>query len=37
LQKTCEALGLAWMKEIWFTPVHKTFRLGGICVEIQRQ
>ncbi len=37
LQKTCEALGLAWKKEIWFTPVHKTFRLGGICVEIQRQ
>jgi ubiquinone/menaquinone biosynthesis C-methylase UbiE len=34
LRRTCEALGLAWQKELWFTPMHKVLRAGGICVEL---
>ena len=34
LRRTCEALGLAWLKELWFTPMHKVLRAGGICVEL---
>ena len=37
LMKTCEALGLFWKKELWFTPMHQIFRAGGICVEIERR
>jgi len=33
----CEDLGLHWRRELWFTPVHKVFRAGGICVEIVRE
>jgi ubiquinone/menaquinone biosynthesis C-methylase UbiE len=36
LRHTCENLGLAWKKEIWFTRMHKLFKAGGICVEIQK-
>ena len=34
LRRLCEVLGLTWHKEIWFSPVHRAIRLGGICVEI---
>ncbi|MBI1901549.1 MAG: class I SAM-dependent methyltransferase [Planctomycetia bacterium] len=34
LRQLCEELGLSWRKELWFTPMHKVFRAGGICVEI---
>jgi hypothetical protein len=37
LRRTCAELGLAWKKELWFTRVHKLFRAGGICVEIEKQ
>ena len=37
LKRLCESLGLRWKKEIWFTPVHRAIRAGGICVEIERQ
>ncbi len=37
LLHTCQDLGLAWKKEIWFTRMHKLLRAGGICVEIERQ
>ena len=36
LRHTCENLGLDWKKEIWFTRMHKLFKAGGICVEIQK-
>jgi len=36
LMELCESLGLHWKKELWFTPVHKAIRAGGICVEIEK-
>jgi len=37
LHKLCQAVGLEWKKELWFTKMHKMLRAGGICVEIQKQ
>jgi ubiquinone/menaquinone biosynthesis C-methylase UbiE len=37
LADLCESLGLSWKKELWFTPMHKLLRAGGICVEIEKQ
>jgi ubiquinone/menaquinone biosynthesis C-methylase UbiE len=36
LRKQCESFGLRWNKELWFTPLHRAMRAGGICVEIER-
>jgi ubiquinone/menaquinone biosynthesis C-methylase UbiE len=36
LMKLCESLGLRWKKELWFTPVHRAIRAGGICAEIAK-
>ncbi len=36
LCRICEELGLKWSKEIWFSRMHKLFRAGGICVEIEK-
>jgi ubiquinone/menaquinone biosynthesis C-methylase UbiE len=36
LRQLCESLGLRWKKELWFTPLHRAMRAGGICVEIER-
>jgi ubiquinone/menaquinone biosynthesis C-methylase UbiE len=36
LMRLCESLGLRWKKELWFSPVHRAMRAGGICVEIQK-
>ncbi len=36
LMDLCESLGLRWKNELWFTPVHKAIRAGGICVEIEK-
>jgi ubiquinone/menaquinone biosynthesis C-methylase UbiE len=36
LRKLCESFGLRWKKELWFTPLHRAMRAGGICVEIER-
>jgi ubiquinone/menaquinone biosynthesis C-methylase UbiE len=36
LMELCESLGLHWKNELWFTPVHKAIRAGGICVEIEK-
>ena len=33
----CEELGLHWQKELWFSPMHRVLRAGGICVEIVKQ
>lgn len=37
LRRTCDELGLVWKNELWFTRMHKLFKAGGICVEIQKQ
>jgi ubiquinone/menaquinone biosynthesis C-methylase UbiE len=36
LKETCQSLGLVWKNELWFTPVHRAMRAGGICVEIEK-
>jgi ubiquinone/menaquinone biosynthesis C-methylase UbiE len=36
LRDVCESVGLRWKKELWFTPVHRAIRAGGICVEIEK-
>src|SRR5262249_52778927 len=36
LKRLCDSLGLRWKKELWFTPVHRAVRAGGICVEIEK-
>lgn len=37
LMDLCESLGLHWKNELWFTPVHKAIRAGGICAEIEKR
>ncbi len=37
LYNICQEQGLIWKNELWFTRLHKLFRAGGICVEIQKQ
>lgn len=37
LRAACEELGLVWKQELWFTPMHKLLRAGGICVELMKQ
>ncbi|MCA9102945.1 MAG: class I SAM-dependent methyltransferase [Planctomycetales bacterium] len=36
LLKACDEVGLHLVKDLWFTAVHKAFRAGGICVELQK-
>ena len=36
LMGLCESLRLKWKRELWFTPVHRAMRAGGICVEIEK-
>jgi ubiquinone/menaquinone biosynthesis C-methylase UbiE len=36
LREACQASGLPWHDELWFTPVHRFFRMGGILVEAVR-
>jgi ubiquinone/menaquinone biosynthesis C-methylase UbiE len=36
LREVCESLQLHWKKELWFTPLHRAIRAGGICVEIEK-
>lgn len=32
-----QELGLRWTQELWFTRLHRWFKAGGICVEMQKQ
>jgi ubiquinone/menaquinone biosynthesis C-methylase UbiE len=34
LARICQKVGLLWRNELWFTPVHRALRAGGICVEL---
>ena len=36
LARICEAVGLRWHRELWFTRMHKVLWAGGICVELVR-
>jgi len=36
LYRTCDELGLQRRQELWFTPMHRAMRAGGICVELQK-
>lgn len=33
LRGACENVGLAWTRQLWFTPLHRLLGLGGILVE----
>jgi ubiquinone/menaquinone biosynthesis C-methylase UbiE len=37
LRRTCQELGLMWKQELWYTPMHKLLRAGGICVELLKE
>jgi len=37
LRRLCTEAGLPWQRELWFSPLHKMLRLGGIIVEIRRE
>lgn len=36
LQRACEACGLKWEREMWFSRLHRFLKLGGIIVELRR-
>jgi ubiquinone/menaquinone biosynthesis C-methylase UbiE len=36
LMRQCESLDLRWKQELWFTPLHRVIRAGGICVEVEK-
>ena len=36
LMQLCESMHLRWKRELWFTPLHRAIRAGGICVEIEK-
>lgn len=36
LSRICEEVGLCWHRELWFTPMHRVLRAGGICVELAK-
>lgn len=33
LQSACEESGLPWKEQLWFTRLHRFFKMGGILVE----
>ena len=36
LHQACEEVSLPWSEELWFTRVHRFFRLGGILVRMTK-
>jgi SAM-dependent methyltransferase len=36
LRQVCEACGLHWERELWFSKVHTWLHLGGIIVQLRR-
>jgi ubiquinone/menaquinone biosynthesis C-methylase UbiE len=37
LRENAQSCGLRWERELWFSPVHRMLRLGGIIVELRRE
>jgi len=36
LQQACEEVGLPWQQQLWFSKIHRFFRMGGILVQITK-
>lgn len=36
LQHACEEVGLPWQQQLWFSKIHRFFRMGGILVQITK-
>jgi SAM-dependent methyltransferase len=36
LRQACSDCGLRWERELWFSPLHRVLRLGGIIAELRR-
>ena len=36
LSRVCQECGLRWERPLWFSRIHKMFRLGGIIAELHR-
>jgi ubiquinone/menaquinone biosynthesis C-methylase UbiE len=36
LRQVCAEVGLPWHSQLWFSPIHRFFRMGGILVEAQK-
>lgn len=36
LAQASREAGLAWVQELWLSPLHRLLRAGGICVVLQR-
>jgi ubiquinone/menaquinone biosynthesis C-methylase UbiE len=36
LRRVCGECGLRWQREMWFSPLHRVLKLGGIIVELRR-
>jgi len=36
LRQACEESGLPWHNQLWFSPIHRFFKMGGILVEAQK-
>jgi ubiquinone/menaquinone biosynthesis C-methylase UbiE len=37
IKRVCSELGLIWHKDLWFSPLHKMIKAGGICVELVKE
>jgi len=36
LRSACDEVGLPWRSQLWFTPIHRFFKMGGILVEAHK-
>lgn len=36
LRAACDEVGLPWRSQLWFTPIHRFFKMGGILVEARK-
>ena len=36
LRAACDEVGLPWRSQLWFTPIHRFFKMGGILVEAHK-
>lgn len=36
LRSACAECGLDWVRELWFSPLHRALGLGGIIVELRK-
>ena len=37
LEAECAECGLRWQREMWFSGLHRLFKLGGIIVELCKE